>query len=188
MRQDWLLPVISSNSLTLSLYIYICTYSFLSHVYASSITAGASRTGAMFVTFLLSSLLHELVMAIVSGKIRGYLFAMQMAQIPLIALGQVRLYLLFILPHDSLCRAFFAFNSVTDPTSTAPSQLWFVRFPLSNATKLSVTSSFGQVYWLDSLCSTLPTLPTDCLSLSLYPHAGTYHYLILTISTTPNKG
>lgn len=62
----------------------------VSHVYASSITAGASRTGAMFVTFLLSSLLHELVMAIVSGKIRGYLFAMQMAQIPLIALGQVR--------------------------------------------------------------------------------------------------
>lgn len=44
----------------------------------------------MFVTFLLSSLLHELVMAIVSGKLRGYLFAMQMAQIPLMALGQVR--------------------------------------------------------------------------------------------------
>jgi sterol O-acyltransferase len=47
----------------------------------------------MFVTFLLSSLLHELVMAIVSGKIRGYLFAMQMAQIPLIALGQVSGYI-----------------------------------------------------------------------------------------------
>lgn len=45
----------------------------------------------MFVTFLLSSLLHELVMAIVSGKIRGYLFAMQMAQIPLMALAQVPL-------------------------------------------------------------------------------------------------
>jgi sterol O-acyltransferase len=32
----------------------------------------------MLYTFLLSSLLHELVMAIVSGKIRGYLFALQM--------------------------------------------------------------------------------------------------------------
>lgn len=30
-------------------------------------------------------------MAIVSGKIRGYLFAMQMAQIPLIAFSQVRI-------------------------------------------------------------------------------------------------
>ncbi|UZJ54057.1 hypothetical protein CBS101457_003377 [Exobasidium rhododendri] len=61
----------------------------LRHVYASSITVGVSRSGAIFVTFLLSSLLHELVMAIVSGKIRGYLFAMQMAQLPLIALGQI---------------------------------------------------------------------------------------------------
>ncbi|KDN48229.1 hypothetical protein K437DRAFT_284167 [Tilletiaria anomala UBC 951] len=61
----------------------------LRHVYASSIAVGASKASAMFVTFLLSSLLHELVMAIVSGKIRGYLFLMQMAQLPLIALGQV---------------------------------------------------------------------------------------------------
>ena len=50
----------------------------LRHVYAHSITAGASKKVAMLYTFLLSSLLHELVMAIVSGKIRGYLFALQM--------------------------------------------------------------------------------------------------------------
>ncbi|MCO5572048.1 hypothetical protein L7F22_025799 [Adiantum nelumboides] len=61
------------------------------HTFLLRITVGASKTGAMFVTFLLSSLLHELVMAIVSGKIRGYLFAMQMAQIPLMALAQVPL-------------------------------------------------------------------------------------------------
>lgn len=61
----------------------------LRHVYASSITAGMPRSAAIFITFLLSSLLHELVMAIVSGKIRGYLFAMQMAQLPLIAVSQV---------------------------------------------------------------------------------------------------
>lgn len=61
----------------------------LRHVYASSITAGLPKGVAMFVTFLLSSLLHELVMAIVSGKIRGYLFAMQMAQLPLIFISQI---------------------------------------------------------------------------------------------------
>ncbi|CEH15903.1 sterol o-acyltransferase [Ceraceosorus bombacis] len=61
----------------------------LRHVYAHSITAGVSKQLALFLTFLLSALLHELVMAIVSGKIRGYLFAMQMAQIPLIAISQI---------------------------------------------------------------------------------------------------
>ncbi|KAL9937539.1 hypothetical protein V8E36_003948 [Tilletia maclaganii] len=61
----------------------------LRHVYASSITAGMPKRQAMFVTFLLSSLLHELVMAVVTGKIRGYLFAMQMAQLPLIVIGQI---------------------------------------------------------------------------------------------------
>ncbi|KAK0541520.1 Sterol O-acyltransferase 2 (Sterol-ester synthase 2) [Tilletia horrida] len=61
----------------------------LRHVYASSITAGIPKQQAMFITFLLSSLLHELVMAVVTGKIRGYLFAMQMAQLPLIVIGQI---------------------------------------------------------------------------------------------------
>lgn len=64
----------------------------LKHVYASSITSwGFSKTSAMFVTFLLSSFLHELVMAIVSGKIRGYLFAAQMAQLPLILVSRIPL-------------------------------------------------------------------------------------------------
>lgn len=62
----------------------------LKHVYASTIAVGMSKSFAIFFTFLLSSLMHELVMAIVTGKIRGYLFAMQMAQLPLIALGQVK--------------------------------------------------------------------------------------------------
>lgn len=62
----------------------------LRHVYASTIAAwGVSRSMAMFLTFLLSSLVHELVMAIVSGKIRFYLFAAQMVQLPLIVLSQV---------------------------------------------------------------------------------------------------
>ncbi|CAO1631338.1 unnamed protein product [Sympodiomycopsis kandeliae] len=62
----------------------------LKHVYASSISSfGFSKTSAMLATFLLSSFLHELVMAIVSGKIRGYLFAAQMAQLPLILVSKI---------------------------------------------------------------------------------------------------
>ena len=38
-----------------------------------------SRTSATFVTFLLSALCHELVMAVVTKKIRPYLFLMQVS-------------------------------------------------------------------------------------------------------------
>jgi sterol O-acyltransferase len=65
-------------------------YNFLlRHVYASAITSYKfSRSRAMFVTFLLSAAVHELVMAVVTHKIRMYLFAMQLIQIPLIAVGR----------------------------------------------------------------------------------------------------
>lgn len=57
----------------------------LRHVYASTRASyGLSRTTAMFVTFVLSAMAHELVMAIVTKKIRMYLFLMQLIQIPLI--------------------------------------------------------------------------------------------------------
>jgi sterol O-acyltransferase len=36
-----------------------------------------SKTSATFLTFLLSALCHELVMAVVTKKIRPYLFLMQ---------------------------------------------------------------------------------------------------------------
>ncbi|KAH8093272.1 MBOAT, membrane-bound O-acyltransferase family-domain-containing protein [Cristinia sonorae] len=62
----------------------------LRHVYASTISSyKLSRQSAMFVTFLLSAAVHELVMAIVTKKIRMYLFVMQLAQIPLIAVGRL---------------------------------------------------------------------------------------------------
>jgi sterol O-acyltransferase len=49
----------------------------LRHVYASTIsTYHLSRSSAMFVTFLLSACVHELVMAIVTQKIRYAAFAM----------------------------------------------------------------------------------------------------------------
>ncbi|KAI0630563.1 MBOAT-domain-containing protein [Trametes polyzona] len=62
----------------------------LRHVYASTMSSyKLTRQSAMFVTFLLSAAAHELVMAIVTKKIRFYLFALQIAQIPLIAIGRM---------------------------------------------------------------------------------------------------
>ena len=85
----------------------------LRHVYTASMSSKRiSRGGAAFLTFLLSACVHELVMAIVTQKIRyafyispyfisntfsnflslccrAYLFVMQMAQLPLIAMGRL---------------------------------------------------------------------------------------------------
>lgn len=64
----------------------------LQHVYVSIIfNWGLSKTSAALFTFFLSSMLHELVMIIASGKLRGYLFFMQMSQYPLILLAQTPL-------------------------------------------------------------------------------------------------
>ncbi|KAL5536945.1 ARE2 [Sanghuangporus sanghuang] len=61
----------------------------LRHVYASSISGLKLRkTSAMFITFFISACLHELVMVVVTKKIRMYLFALQLIQIPLIAVGR----------------------------------------------------------------------------------------------------
>ena len=50
----------------------------LRHVYASSMSSyKLTRQSAMFFTFLLSAAAHELVMAVVTKKIRFYLFALQ---------------------------------------------------------------------------------------------------------------
>lgn len=48
-----------------------------------------SKQSALFFTFLLSAAVHELVMAVVTKKIRMYLFFLQLAQIPLIAVGRI---------------------------------------------------------------------------------------------------
>eukprot|EP00003_Mantamonas_plastica_P028583 TRINITY_DN655_c0_g1_i1.p1 TRINITY_DN655_c0_g1~~TRINITY_DN655_c0_g1_i1.p1 ORF type:complete len:491 (-),score=135.76 TRINITY_DN655_c0_g1_i1:200-1672(-) len=56
----------------------------LRHVYLESLYSfKASKGSAMFVTFLLSSLLHELVMVASFRVFRPFLFAMQMMQLPL---------------------------------------------------------------------------------------------------------
>lgn len=62
----------------------------LRHVYASTISSyKISKTSAMWITFMVSAMGHELVMAIVTKKLRMYLFLMQMCQIPMIFLGRI---------------------------------------------------------------------------------------------------
>ncbi|KAI3623186.1 ARE2 [Malassezia furfur] len=63
----------------------------LEHVYVTLIfNWGASKRHAALLTFFFSSILHEIVMIIVSGKVRGYLFMAQMSQYPLILLAQTK--------------------------------------------------------------------------------------------------
>ncbi|CCU97646.1 unnamed protein product [Malassezia sympodialis ATCC 42132] len=49
-----------------------------------------TKSTASLLTFLLSSVFHEIVMIVVSGKVRGYLFMMQMTQYPLILMGRTK--------------------------------------------------------------------------------------------------
>ncbi|KAF7356533.1 O-acyltransferase [Mycena venus] len=62
----------------------------LHHVYASTIASyQLSRGTAMFITFLLSACVHELVMVVVTKKLRMYLFLLQLIQIPLIMVSRL---------------------------------------------------------------------------------------------------
>ncbi|KAG7093673.1 hypothetical protein E1B28_007332 [Marasmius oreades] len=62
----------------------------LRHVYASTMASyKLSKHSAMFVTFLLSACVHELVMVVVTKKFRFYLFAMQLIQVPLITISRI---------------------------------------------------------------------------------------------------
>ncbi|CAE6394082.1 unnamed protein product [Rhizoctonia solani] len=62
----------------------------LRHVYQASLSSKrVSKFSATLLTFLLSAVVHELVMAVVTKKIRMYLFILQMSQVPLIFLGRL---------------------------------------------------------------------------------------------------
>lgn len=61
----------------------------LRHVYHSSISAfNLNKIQAALVTFMISSIVHELVMYVIFGTLRGYLLLLQMSQIPLIMIGR----------------------------------------------------------------------------------------------------
>lgn len=61
----------------------------LRHVYHSSISAfNVSKLTATLLTFTISSVVHELVMYVIFGRLRGYLFYFQMGQIPLVLISR----------------------------------------------------------------------------------------------------
>ncbi|AMD21463.1 HER184Wp [Eremothecium sinecaudum] len=62
------------------------------HVYHSTLSAfHVTKTQASLITFVLSSLVHELSMYVIFGRLRFYLFFIQMAQLPLMAFNNSRL-------------------------------------------------------------------------------------------------
>ncbi|KAI3326253.1 MBOAT family protein [Xylariaceae sp. AK1471] len=63
----------------------------LRHVYHSSISSmRVNKHTATLITFLLSACVHELVMWCIFKKLRGYLLALQMFQLPLVRLSRTR--------------------------------------------------------------------------------------------------
>ena len=61
------------------------------HVYGAS-RPYVSRNGATALTFLISALLHELIMGCITKKLRGYGFAAMMLQIPIVGIQHSRLF------------------------------------------------------------------------------------------------
>ncbi len=60
------------------------------HVYGAS-RPYVSRNTATLITFLVSALGHELVMGCITKKLRGYGFAAQMSQLPIVAVQRIRI-------------------------------------------------------------------------------------------------
>ncbi|KAI1099821.1 MBOAT-domain-containing protein [Jackrogersella minutella] len=68
----------------------IPVYSFLRrHVYATS-KPSIGRNMATFITFLISAIGHEIVMACITKKLRGYGFVCQMSQLPIVMLQRTK--------------------------------------------------------------------------------------------------
>ncbi|KAJ3042246.1 hypothetical protein HK097_002080 [Rhizophlyctis rosea] len=85
----------------------------LRHVYLEGVTTyKLSRQNATFLTFFLSSCLHELVMIVIGKKFRLYLFLMQMFQIPLIFVTR---FLATKKRHRTAGNAFFWFGMFLGP-------------------------------------------------------------------------
>lgn len=64
----------------------------LRHVHLSAVEAGATKGQAAFLTFLLSSILHEVVLTLVTKKFRPILFFFQMSQLPLTMIGSLAFF------------------------------------------------------------------------------------------------
>ncbi|KAF3933297.1 hypothetical protein ABW20_dc0107667 [Dactylellina cionopaga] len=75
---------------------------FKRHVYGAS-REHVSRTVATFITFLISSILHELVLFCLVKKVRGYGFICQMLQLPIVMLQSLP----WLSRHKTLLNCFF---------------------------------------------------------------------------------
>jgi len=85
----------------------------LRHVYHSSISAWhVSRGTATVITFLLSALVHELVMWSLFKRLRGYMLVMQMSQIPLVYASRTR----FLKGRETLGNVMFWWGIYTGPS------------------------------------------------------------------------
>lgn len=85
----------------------------LRHVYHSSISFfHMSRTQATFFTFFLSAVVHEVVMFCLFKKVRGYLFAFQLTQIPQAAFCKSR----YMKGRDTLGNIIFWFGIFIGPS------------------------------------------------------------------------
>ncbi|CDK27750.1 unnamed protein product [Kuraishia capsulata CBS 1993] len=85
----------------------------LRHVYHSSISAlNLSKVNATVFTFLLSSIVHELVMFVIFRKFRGYLLALQMFQLPLVGISRSK----FMRDQKILGNVIFWFGIATGPS------------------------------------------------------------------------
>ncbi|KAF8538970.1 MBOAT, membrane-bound O-acyltransferase family-domain-containing protein [Trichophaea hybrida] len=92
----------------------------LRHVYHSSIsTFQISRETATLITFLISAVVHELVMWCIFGKLRGYLLCSQMMQLPLVALSRTK----FMKGKETLGNVLFWMGLWTGPSFLSASYL-----------------------------------------------------------------
>ncbi|KAL9191284.1 hypothetical protein ACHAXT_000990 [Thalassiosira profunda] len=64
-------------------------YWLVRHVYFPSVRSGLSKTGATFMVFLLSAILHEVLISVPCHMIRAHSFLAMMGQMPLIFLTKV---------------------------------------------------------------------------------------------------
>ncbi|QPG76020.1 hypothetical protein FOA43_003406 [Brettanomyces nanus] len=85
----------------------------LRHVYHSSISGfHVSKSTATFITFLLSSLMHEVAMYVLFHKVRFYLLGLQMCQLPLVQFSKTK----FMMQFPVLSNAIFWLGIVLGPS------------------------------------------------------------------------
>lgn len=85
----------------------------LRHIYHASMSAfHVSKSVAALLTFVISSLMHEVAMHVIFNKFRGYLLGLQMSQLPLNALAETE----FVRQRPVLANSIFWIGMVLGPS------------------------------------------------------------------------